>query len=56
MEWSQDIFVFELTKLEGRLIMSDDKEGGILVMAQKSEPLKEATLDILFRYIRSSGE
>ena len=28
-EWSQDIFVFELTKLEGRLIMSDDKEGGI---------------------------
>lgn len=28
-EWSQDIFVFELTRLRGRLNMSDDKEGGI---------------------------
>lgn len=28
-EGSQDIFVFELTRLGGRLNMSDDKEGGI---------------------------
>ena len=28
-EWSQDIFVFGLTRLGGRLNMNDDQEGGV---------------------------
>lgn len=28
-EWNQDIFVFELIELAGKLDMRDDKEGGI---------------------------